>query len=160
MINEILWIILLTFAPFLELRASIPYGIITLGVEYWAIVFLIAVIVNILLAPLLWFFVNNVMHLFLEIKWIEKIYKKIVIKTQKKVHPYVEKYGTLGLALFIGVPLPGSGVYSGALGAYLLGFEKKEFYKAAVLGVLIAGSIVLLVSIFGNGLITKLFLKA
>ena len=70
-----------------------------------------------------------------------------------------EKYGIIGLALFIGVPLPGSGVYSGALGAYLLGFNFKDYFKAAVLGVLIAATIVTIVSIFGNGLIANLFLK-
>lgn len=157
MIKEILWIILLTFLPFLELRASIPYGIV-MGID-WKIVFLIAVIVNILLAPLLWFFVNYVMHLFLHIKFIDKIYQKIVLKTQKKVHPYVEKYGVYGLAVFIGIPLPGSGVYSGTLGAYLLGFNFKNFIKAAILGVLIAGVIVTSVTIFGEGAIRALFLK-
>ena len=157
MIKELLWIVLLTFLPFLELRASIPYGIIT-GID-WKVVFIIGVIINILLAPLLWIFVNHVMHLFLHIKFIDRLYQKIIIKTQKKVHPYVEKYGVYGLAVFIGIPLPGSGVYSGTLGAYLLGFNFKDFIKASILGVLIAGTIVTLVTIFGEGAIKALFLK-
>ena len=60
--------------------------------------------------------------------------------------------------MFIGVPLPGSGVYSGALAAYLLGFRKRDFFLAAVIGVLIAGTIVLLVSLLGNGA-WNIFLK-
>ena len=74
----------------------------------------------------------------------------MIIRNQKKVHKYVEKYGVLGLGLFIGVPLPGSGVYSGALAAYLLGFKFKEFFKAAIIGVLIAGVIITLISTAGN----------
>ena len=106
MINELIWLIGLTLLPFLELRASIPYGIFKTDL-HWMIVFLVCVLFNILLSFLVWFFVNYVMHLFLRIKFIEKIYHKIVERTQKKVHPYVEKYGVIGLALSIGVPLPG-----------------------------------------------------
>ncbi len=157
MLKEILWIILLTFMPFLELRASIPYGIIS-GID-WKVVIITAIIVNILLAPLLWIFVNYVMHYFLRFEFVDKLYQKIVIKTQKKVHPYVEKYGVIGLAVFIGIPLPGSGVYSGTLGAYLLGFNFKEFIYAACIGVIIAGVLVTIVTLFGEGAIRALFLK-
>jgi uncharacterized membrane protein len=148
--SDILILIALTLLPFLELRASIPYGVFKTDLSL-AVIFLICVITNIILAPILYWFLNNIVHLFLRIKWIDRIYQKIVVKTQKKTHKYVEKYGVLGLALFIGVPLPGSGVYSGALGAYLLGFRKRDFYKAAVIGVLIAGVIVLVVSVVGSG---------
>lgn len=146
---SVLILIGLTLLPFLELRASIPYGVFATDLPV-AQVFLICVLANIALAPLLWLFVNYVMHLFLKIKFIEQIYQKIVTRTQKRVHPYVEKYGLIGLALFIGVPLPGSGVYSGALGAYLLGYDFKNYLRAAVVGVLIAGIVVTLVSVSGN----------
>ncbi len=148
--NPYMLIVLITFLPFLELRASIPYGIIALGRENWWLVFLIAVVVNIALAPLLYFFMDKVLHLFLRVKWIDKIWQKIVVKSQKKIHPYVEKYGVFGLAVFIGIPLPGSGVYSGAIGGYLLGFSFKDFFKAAVIGVLIAGAVVTLVMVVGT----------
>ena len=113
-------------------------------------IFLVCVITNIVLAPIVYFILDNFVGLFTKIKFIDRIYQKIVIRTQRRVHKYVEKYGVLGLALFIGVPLPGSGVYSGALAAYLLGFRKRDFFMAAVIGVLIAGTIVLLVSTAGN----------
>ena len=70
---------------------------------------------------------------------INAILAMFIKKTQDKVYKYVEKYGVLGLAVFIGIPLPGSGVYSGALGAYLLGFRFRDFMRGAVIGVLIAG---------------------
>ena len=147
--NEILNLIWITLLPFLELRASIPYGVFKTELSLLTI-FLVCVITNIVLAPIVYFILDNFVGLFTKIKFIDRIYQKIVIRTQRRVHKYVEKYGVLGLALFIGVPLPGSGVYSGALAAYLLGFRKRDFFMAAIIGVLIAGTIVLLVSTAGN----------
>jgi uncharacterized membrane protein len=148
--SEILMLILLTFLPFLELRASIPYGVLNTDLSLLT-VFMVCVITNIILAPLLYLFLNYVIHLFLRIKFIDRFYQKTVTKTQRKLHKYVNRYGVLGLAIFIGIPLPGSGVYSGALGAHILGFKFRDFFKAAVIGVLIAAVIMLLVSTAGNG---------
>ena len=60
--------------------------------------------------------------------------------------------------MFIGIPLPGSGVYSGALGSYLIGLKYKKFIIANIVGVVIAGIIVTLVVLSGNG-IFSLFVK-
>ena len=147
--SEILNLIALTLFPFLELRASIPYGVFQTSLSLLSI-FLICTVTNILLAPVIWLFLNKIIHVFLKIKFIDRCYQKTVEKTQKKVHKYIEKYGILGLAIFIGIPLPGSGVYSGALGAYLLGFKFKDFFKAAIIGVLIAAVLVTLISTTGN----------
>lgn len=147
--NPILFIILLTLTPALELRASIPYGVFQTDYPL-VVIFLLAVITNILLAPIVYIFLNKVVHVFLRIKAIDRCWQHVVLRAQRKVHPYVEKYGILGLAIFIGIPLPGSGVYTGALGAYLLGFSYKEFLRAAVLGVLIAGLLVTIISVSGD----------
>lgn len=147
-LNPILLIILWTLVPALELRASIPIGIIGYNIA-WPIVFLVAVAANIILAPIVYFFLDKVVHIFLRIKWINKIYSKHIERTQKRIRPYVEKYGHYGLALFIGVPLPGSGVYTGMFAAYLLGIGYKKSFLAAIIGVLIAGIIVTLISVTG-----------
>ncbi len=155
--NEIILLILLTLMPFLELRASIPYGVFRTDLNVLTI-FMICVISNIVLVPFIWIFLNKMMHLFLRVKFVKNCYDNIIKRTQKKVDPYVEKYGKIGLALFIGIPFPGSGVYSGGLGAYLLGFSFKDYIKAAVIGVLIAGIAVTLISISGDGAL-KFFIK-
>lgn len=157
MIQHILLIFLITFVPTLELRASIPYGILKLKLS-WELVFLIASISNILLAVFVWFFIKYLMKYFLKIKIISQYYNKLVIRTQEKIKPYIHKYGVLGLAVFIGIPLPGSGVYTGGFGAYLLGYDFKEYFIASVLGVLIAAIIVTLVMISG-GAAVNLFIK-
>ena len=140
-------IIVLTLVPALELRASIPYGILMAKKEWWA-VFMLAVATNILLGPVVYLVLDKFLHLLLRVKWIDRLWQRMVVKTQKKIHAKVARYGTLGLGLFIGVPLPGSGVYSGAAGGYVLGFTHREFLKATVLGVVIAGVAVLLVTLF------------
>ena len=155
--QEIIEIILLTLTPFLELRASIPYGIIIQQMDAF-FVFLLCVITNILLAPVLYVFLDKFVHIFFYFKPIEKLYHKHVEITQKKIHKYIEKYGWVGVAIFIGIPLPGSGVYSGALGSYVLGLSFKKFMLAAAVGVLIAGIIVTIISVLGvNGL--DIFIK-
>jgi len=157
MVNPVVTIILLTLAPFFELRASIPFGVFATNI-HWFWVFFLAVVVNILLAPIIFFVLKHLLDVFLRIDMVDRYYQRTVIKTQKKVHPYIEKYGVLGLALFIGIPLPGSGVYSGTLAAYLLGFKFRDLLIASILGVLIAGTIVLVVSLSGSSLFS-LFIK-
>ncbi|MBW2971985.1 small multi-drug export protein [Candidatus Woesearchaeota archaeon] len=150
MIREILELVFITFIPALELRASIPYGILKLDIG-WVDVFMICVLANIILGIIVYFLLDKCVHLVIRIKPIGRVYHKFVERTQKKIHPYVEKYGTLGVALFIGIPLPGSGVYTGALGSYLLGTGYRRFIIACIVGVLIAGIAVTMITLFGSG---------
>ena len=147
--NPYILVALVTLLPFLELRASIPYGIVVLGKDHWPAVFAIAVVVNILLGPVLYVCLDKLLHLFLRIPAIRRLWERIVVRTQKRVQPKVERYGVWGLGFFIGVPLPGSGVYSGSIGGYLLGFSHRKFFFATVIGVLIAGAAVTAVVLSG-----------
>lgn len=148
MANEIITIILLTLVPALELRASIPYGI--LAGQHWFIVFSIAVITNIILAPIVWFVIDQLLHFFVHIKAVNNFWNKYKEHTQKRLHKYIDRWGLLGLAIFIGIPLPGSGIYTGTVGAYVLGMHFKDYMKAAVIGVLISGIIVTAIMLTGT----------
>ncbi len=149
--NNIIQLILVTFIPGLELRASIPYGITVLGMP-WIKVVIITFITNILLGPIVYILLNNFVHIVIKINFFNKIYEKFVIRTRHKIENKVEKYGELGLALFIGVPLPGSGVYTGALAAFILGLNFKKFLIATVIGVFIAGILVTIATLTGMGI--------
>jgi len=146
--NEILNLIWITLLPFLELRASIPYGIIK-GNLHWSLVFIICVITNIILGIIIYYFLDKIIFIIKKIKFIERFWDMYVEKTQKKIHKLVEKYGELSVAVFVGIPLPGSGVYSGALAAYLIGLDFKKFTIANIIGVLIAGTLVTIISLTG-----------
>jgi uncharacterized membrane protein len=147
--NIIFWVILLTFTPTLELRASIPYAIL---VAKWPALAAaaVAIVANTALAPLVWVFVHRVMPFFLQVAWIERLYTRVVDRNAAKLKPKVEKYGVLGLALFIGVPFPGTGVYSGCLAAWALKYRYRDYLLASFLGCLIAGVAVTLVVASGN----------
>jgi len=144
--NEIIKIILFTLLPFLELRASIPYGILKLNMD-WITVFIIAVISNIILGLIIYWLLDHIIKVVTKIKFIDFLYQKYINKTQNKIHKAVEKYGEYAIAVFIAIPLPMSGVYSGAIAAHIIGLEYKKFIIATIIGVLIAGIIVTLISL-------------
>ena len=139
--NDLITVALITLVPWIELRLSIPAGI-GMGLDPW-LVFFTVIAVNILLFfPI--FFGLKFIYRFLS-KW--GFFERIVTRIRKKGEPYIKKYGVIGLGIFIGIPLPGSGVYSGTLLAWLLGMKWKRAFTAAVIGVLIAGSIIFALSI-------------
>ncbi|MDZ7797746.1 MAG: small multi-drug export protein [Candidatus Marinimicrobia bacterium] len=149
--NELLQIFLITLIPTLELRASLPYAILVLGMP-WFSAFLFVVLINIILGPVVYFLLRAFLHLFIQIPFFNRLYEHSLHRVQTKIRPKVEKYGEFGLALFIGIPLPGSGVYTGALAAFVLGISPRKFMVATVIGVLIAALLVLLAVLTGAGI--------
>lgn len=144
-LNEISAIISITLVPALELRASIPLGI-GLGVP-WLLVFFIAVITNVILGPIVFMLIGRFIHLFEKNRKFKKYYNKVIERTQRKINKYTDKYGEWAIAAFIAIPLPGSGSYSGALAAYLIGLDFKRFVISNLIGVTIAGILVTLASL-------------
>jgi uncharacterized membrane protein len=167
LVKAIFWLTMITLIPALELRASIPWGIFKMeGQLSWPAVVSVCTIANIVLGWIVFAVMGPAFTFIRKWSWFDRIFWPILQKTQHKIHPYVEKYGEFGVAVFIGIPLPGSGVYTGAFGSYLLGLDKRKFFIANVIGVLIAASAVsclcLLISygIVGEGSwMSKLFLK-
>lgn len=155
MLRQILILTLITFIPGLELRASIPVGILGGG---WigetqlspAVVVIVCLIANTLLGWAVFLLMGPVIRLFERFRWFQRWVDPLLQRAHRKLGPYVEKYGGIGVAVFIGVPLPGSGVYTGAVGAYLLGVSKRSFAWANVLGVLIAGAAVTAVTLLAS----------
>ncbi len=167
MIEKIIILILLTFVPLFELRWSIPIGLFSktiegipiigsmqgFGLELW-LVFLVCVGANAVLGFLAYLFFDKIIFIFLKVPQLKKFYDKIIINSQKKVEPLVEKYGLIGMSIFIAIPLPGSGTWTGALVGNLFNFGYKRFFIANLIGVILAGIIVTIVfagafSIFG-----------
>jgi uncharacterized membrane protein len=76
----------------------------------------------------------------------ESFVKKKLEKTRIKAKPYVEKYGVLGLLIFVAIPLPGTGAYAGSAAAWLLSLSWKKSVFAVAGGVFVAGIIVFVLS--------------
>lgn len=163
MIWNVLLLMFLSFLPLIELRLAIPLGILSgtmnlpFGISLSGMglnplfVFAIASVSDILLGFLLF----NLLYLFDNSLKNSRVGRKYILaleRAQRKIKPSIDKYGILGLALFIGFPIPGSGVYMGSLGAFVIGMKKKDFYKGMILGVLFASTIVTLLTVLGISL--------
>ncbi|NOY82101.1 MAG: small multi-drug export protein [Kiritimatiellaeota bacterium] len=149
MLKQVFFLTVVTLIPALELRASIPYGVlgneklgITPGMMSWPVVVLVCVVANIVLGWGVFWVLGPCFNRLDRFAWFSRCFRPILDRTRARLKPYVDRYGTLGVAVFIGVPLPGSGVYTGALGAFLLGVDRRKFAVANVLGVLIAAMVV------------------
>ncbi|MCX8044891.1 MAG: small multi-drug export protein [Desulfobacterota bacterium] len=143
MLRSIGILVAITFIPALELRASIPWGMFKMQNQLsWVITVAVCSIANIVLGWLVFVALGPLFDWMKKWKWFSRNIWPLLERTQQKIHPYVEKYGEMGIAVFIGIPLPGSGVYSGAIGAYLLGLDGRKFFIANIIGVLIAAAAV------------------
>jgi len=140
---EELQIILLSAIPLTELRLTIPLAV-ALGISPLKSFFL-ACFGNFLpIIPLL-LLLEPVSKLVAGLPLINKFFVKLLEKTRAKGQK-VEKNGALGLLLFVAVPFPGTGVYSGAILAFLFGIRFWYSFLALTLGMLLAGVAVTLAS--------------
>ncbi|MGI5925152.1 MAG: COG2426 family protein [Lentisphaeria bacterium] len=146
MLRSIVILFLITLLPGLELRASIPVGMfggewVSAGLP-WPLVAIICIIANILIGWGVFFLLNPMLYLIRRIPFCERLVVRYLERARKKLKPQIDKYGFWGLAIFIGIPLPLTGAYTGAAGAFTLGMDSKQFMLANVVGVIIAGVIV------------------
>lgn len=156
-----------TFIPGLELRASIPLGFFTPAIREALTlpgVVLACLATNVVLGVVVFALMKPVEIVLRKWHWFDSRVWPMFESKREKLRPLVEKYGAWGVALFIGVPLPGTGAYAGAVGAYLLGLGKRGFWLANALGVLIACAAVtaLCALILGGadiGVFQRIFLK-
>ncbi len=138
----LLHVILLSAAPGVEVRGSIPYALTFCKSPYAVpLAVLVTTITGFIIYFTLEFAERRVIR---RVRFLERIYDKIIFRVREKAKKYVERYGTLGLTLFVAIPLPGSGVWSGALAAYLFDFKPSQTLLALTLGNLIASTIVYL----------------
>ncbi len=143
----LLWTVLLCVLPIAELRGGIPYALAN-GVPVIP-AFLICVIVNSLVSPIVYLFLSTLHKLLSHFTWYQKVFGKLLERARTKVKKVVDKYGFWGLAVFVGIPLPMTGAYTGALGAWVLGMKPVKACLAISAGVLMAGIVVTIVAFFG-----------
>ena len=164
MLLKILILIGVTFVPALELRASIPLGIFRYRDSFhWTATVAICIAANIALAFVFYWLLDTVIkRLRHHWPWFQRIYDRVVKRAQRKLQSKVDRYGEWGVAVFIGVPLPGTGVITGAIASYALGLNRRKYYVASIVGVLIAGTAVTLLCLFGKHVapwLLNLFIK-
>ncbi len=135
-----LFIILVSMAPVVELRGAIPLGMgMGLNPKY---VFLLALLGNIIVIPFILWLLDPIFTILERFRFFKKIIDKTKNNVSEKFEKAKNKYGTIALIIFVAIPLPGSGAWSGALAAKLFGIKNKVAIPSIALGVLIAGLIV------------------
>lgn len=138
---------LLTLAPISELRGALPFAVAQGVPPVFAYLYCVAL--NSLVAPILYLFLNTIHKALLGIPFYRRIAERLLERARRKVHDKVERYGMWGLMVFVAIPLPVTGAYTGTLGAWILGLPLRKTAPSVVLGVAIAGIIVLIVTLTG-----------
>lgn len=142
--GEFILTLLVSMIPVVELRGGIPFGVAA-GLPVWA-AYLAAVIGNLLPVP---FIVVYIQRIFMFMRQHMPRLNSVVDKMEQKAHlksASVLKYQYLGLAIFVAIPLPGTGAWTGALVAAFLDMRLKKAMPSIVGGVLSAGLIISILS--------------
>lgn len=146
-LDAIIKIFLAALTPIGELRLAIPLGLGQYEL-HWLPVYIVAVIGNMIPPILIILYLPKIAEfLSKRSKNFENFFEWLFDRTRKKTHKQIEKYGPLGLMLFVAIPLPNTGAWTGSLAAWLFGVEQKTALKYIFLGVLIAGVIVTLLTL-------------
>lgn len=141
-------VFIISMVPILELRGSLLAAAF-LGMKFLS-TFIIAVIGNLLPIPFILLFIDKIFGWLKKTKlknMVEKLEAKALSKSDQ-----IKKYGKWGLFLFVAIPLPGTGAWTGSLIASLFRMKVRESFPWIVLGVIVAGLIMSLLSfgIIGN----------
>lgn len=136
-------VFIISLMPILELRGGILAASL-LDIN-GIVALIICIIGNILPIPFILWFMKSILDKMRDSKHFSKIAKWLDKKVNKR-KGQLEKYGYLGLILFVGIPLPGTGAWTGCLIASVLEMDKKKSLVAATIGVLMASAIMMLIS--------------
>lgn len=139
--GKVIGIFLISLLPVIELRGSIPVGYYQ-GLP-WYTNMITSIIGNLLPVPFILLFVVKVFEFMkkrnIMVGFIEKIEKRAMSRSDS-----IANKEFIGLMLFVAIPLPGTGAWTGALIAALLQFNRKKSFMYIFIGVLIAASLVTL----------------
>lgn len=148
MLQKYLFCFLVSMVPLFELRGGVPIAV-GMGLNYWTAL-LVCVVGNMLPVPVIYLFARKVLLWGCDKKYIGKFFTYCIEKGERGGEKLKAKAGKNGLfvalMLFVGIPLPGTGAWTGTLAASFLNMGFKETTKAVILGVVLAGLIMGLAS--------------
>ena len=142
MFKHCLIVFLVSMVPIIELRGAIPYGV-GFGLPLW-LTYIVAIVGNMLPVPLIYFFARRILEWGQDKPVIGKFFTFCLEKGKKGGEKLQAKAGRglfWALLLFVGIPLPGTGAWTGSLAAAFLDMRLRKAFPAVLLGVLTAGCI-------------------
>lgn len=144
-IPDWLVVFIISLCPILECRLGMFTAIVLLGMNPF-VGFAISFLGNIIPIPFILLLINQIFELLKKIPVINKPVYWLEEKTLKKKDK-IDKYGIWGLLLFVAIPLPGTGAWTGSLLASLLHLDRKKSFGVIAIGVIIAGLIISVLSL-------------
>ena len=150
MLKHILIVFLVSMVPLIELRGAIPYGVL-FGLPLW-LTFVVAIVGNLLPVPIIYFFARKVLVWGCDKPVIGRFFTFCLEKGHRGGEKLKAKAGRglfWALLLFVGIPLPGTGAWTGTLAASLLDMGFKKSVLACMGGVVLAGIIMGTLSLLG-----------
>ena len=153
-INHELAVFIVSMLPIIELRGAVPFGI-TLGIDWW-LVYILSVVGNVLPVPFIILFFRPIIDYLEKTRLFGKLAQKLKKRTTSKIDG-VNKYKMFGLFLFVAIPLPGTGAWTGAAIAAIMKMRIKHSLPTILLGVMAAGVIMTAVSCGVGGILSYFF---
>jgi uncharacterized membrane protein len=146
-ITKELIVVIISALPIIELRGALPVAINFFGMPwYWA--FLLAVIGNMLPVPILLLFLDSIAKIISKVDIGKRLIDWVFERTRRRGKA-IERYERIGLMLFVAVPLPLTGAWTGSIAAFLMGQRFLYAFFSIFCGVLIAGVIVTALCLLG-----------
>jgi len=140
MFYDILWTFLISFSPFGEARAGIPYGELN-GLPI-RLVFLVGLVANLLVFPIFY----KAIELANKHLWKNPLYRKsaiyLAVRARIKTKKIIQKYGVWGLMVFVMIPLPVTGAYIGTIAAFIFGISYQKSLIAISIGITLSSIMV------------------
>ncbi len=144
-IGKYLTVFLTSLTPIGELRASIPLGLGALKLNIY-ITIIISIIGNFIPAIVIIYGLESISKFLMKkFKLMDKFFNWLFQRTRKKYGKKFEKYSNFALTLFVGIPLPVTGAWTGSLIAFVFGIPQKKALLDVFLGILMAAAIVTIV---------------
>ena len=140
-------VLIISALPIFELRGAIPVAITVFHFP-WYYALLLAIIGNLLPVPVILLFLNAISKWLSKIGFFDRFLHWLFERTRKRGR-IVERYERIGLALFVAIPLPVTGAWTGSLAAVLFGLKFKHAFLSIFVGILIAGVIVTCATFLG-----------
>lgn len=146
-ILSILQVLGIAASPISELRGAIPWGILELHFP-WYYAYVLAVIGNLLPVPFILLFLDTASRLLSRVRFFERVLNWLFERTRRR-GKIIERYERIGLILFVAIPLPITGAWTGSIAAVLFGLKFRHAFLSILIGILIAGTIVTCITHFG-----------
>jgi uncharacterized membrane protein len=157
MLKKYLIVFFISMVPLVELRGAIPFSQTPLFGPALPVVpaFIVSILGNMIPVPIIYLFARKVLEWGADKPVIGRFFTFCLEKGEKGGKKLQEKAGRglfVALMLFVGIPVPGTGAWTGTLAASILDMDFKSTVAAATLGVLLAGIIMMTVSLLGFGI--------